>query len=164
MIKQIKEGDFPECLDTIRKSFQTVADEFGLTPENCPTNGAFMPLTRLENDYKKGDKMYGLYEGDNIVGFVQLVKKENGIFELEKLAVLPEHRHKGYGKQLIRFSEDKVSELGGTVIAIGIIEENTRLKDWYTQNGFAHTGTRAFSHLPFTVGFMEMKLYHRTRE
>jgi hypothetical protein len=96
VIKQIKECDLPECLDTIHKSFQTVADDFGLTSENCPTNGAFMPLTRLENDYKKGDKMYGLYKGDNIVGFLQLVKKENGVFELEKLAVLPEHRHKGY--------------------------------------------------------------------
>ncbi|HWQ76187.1 MAG TPA: GNAT family N-acetyltransferase [Syntrophomonas sp.] len=158
MIKQIKAGDLPACLDVIHKSFQTVADEFGLTSENCPTNGAFMPLTRLENDYKKGDQMYGLYEGDNIVGFVQLVKKENGVFELEKLAVLPEHRHKGYGKQLLRFSAETVSELGRTVIVIGIIEENTRLKDWYTQNGFIHTGTKAFSHLPFTVGFMEMKL------
>lgn len=164
MIKQIKECDLPECLDTIHKSFQTVADDFGLTSENCPTNGAFMPLTRLENDYKKGDKMYGLYKGDNIVGFLQLVKKENGVFELEKLAVLPEHRHKGYGRQLIRFSEEKVSELGGTVIIIGIIEENTQLKNWYTQNGFVHTGTRTFSHLPFTVGFMEMKLCRGARE
>ena len=123
-----------------------------------------MPLTRLENDYKKGDQMYGLYEGDNIVGFVQLVKKENGVFELEKLAVLPEHRHKGYGKQLLRFSAETVSELGRTVIVIGIIEENTRLKDWYTQNGFIHTGTKVFSHLPFTVGFMEMKLCCGTHE
>lgn len=159
MIKQIKECDLPECLDTIHKSFQTVADEFGLTSENCPANGAFMPLMRLENDYKKGDKMYGLYKGKNMIGFVQLAKKENGVFELEKLAVLPEHRHKGYGRQLISYSEEKVSQLGGTAIAIGIIEENTRLKDWYTQNGFVHTGTRTFSHLPFTVGFMEMKLY-----
>ena len=164
MIKQINESDFLECIDTIHKSFQTVADEFGLTPENCPTNGAFMPVMRLENDYKKGDKMYGLYEGGNIVGFVQLAKKENGVFELEKLAVLPEHRHKGYGTQLIHFSEEKVSEFGGTVITIGIIEENTRLKDWYTQNGFVHTGTKTFSHLPFTVGFMERKIRPGTCE
>lgn len=44
MFRQLKESDLPECSDTIRKSFQTVADEFKLTPEKCPTNGAFMPL------------------------------------------------------------------------------------------------------------------------
>lgn len=67
MIKQIKAGNLPECLDIIHKSFQTVAGEFGLTSENCPTNGAFMPWTRLENDYKKGYKMYGLYEGTTYI-------------------------------------------------------------------------------------------------
>lgn len=158
MIKQVEETDLPECLETIRRSFRSVADDFGLTPENCPTNGAFMPLERLANDYKNGDKMYGLYEGSGVVGFVQLAEKENGVFELEKLAVLPEYRHKGYGGQLIRFSEKKVAELGGSTIKIGIIEDNKRLKDWYAQNGFAHTGTRTFAHLPFTVGFMEMLL------
>ena len=158
MIKQVKESNLPECLEAIHRSFQTVADEFGLTPENCPTNGAFMPLARLTNDYKKGDKMYGLYDGTSVVGFAQLAEKGNGVFELEKLAVLPEYRHKGYGGQLICFSKKKVLELGGSVISIGIIEDNTRLKDWYAQNGFVHTGTRTFAHLPFTVGFMEMLL------
>ncbi len=158
MIKQVKEIDLPECLKVIRKSFQSVADEFGLTPENCPTNGAFMPLERLANDYNNGDKMYARYEKTNIIGFVQLSKKENGIFVLEKLTVLPEYRHKGYGGQLICFAKKKVSELGGSMITIGIIEENTRLKDWYAQNGFVHTGTRILPHLPFTVGFMEMLL------
>jgi hypothetical protein len=48
-----------------------------------------------------------------------------------------------------------VKELGGHKISIGIIEENTVLKRWYSNNGFIHLGTKTFDHLPFTVGFME---------
>lgn len=34
-------------------------------------------------------------------------------------------------------------------------EENTILKTWYAANGFVHTGTKKFKHLPFTTGYME---------
>lgn len=156
MIIQISEKELFDCLDVIHNSFMTVAEEFGLTQQNCSTNGAFMPYSRLYNDYKKGCLMYAIYSNTKIVGFVQLSKKENGAYELEKLAVLPDYRHNGYGQQLIDFCKGNVKKLGGNRITIGIIEENKRLKDWYISNGFIHTGTRLFQHLPFTVGFMEM--------
>ncbi len=158
MIRQMGEQDLPECLAVIHQSFQTVACEFGLTPDNCPTNGAFMPCSRLENDYRNGDLLYGFYEGIKIVGFMQLARKDDETYELEKLAVLPEFRHHGYGRAMIRFSKQKVQELHGSRIRIGIIEENERLKTWYESNGFIHTGTRVFPHLPFTVGFMELPI------
>ena len=43
-------------------------------------------------------------------------------------------------------------------LRIGIIEENVRLRAWYEGLGFAHTGTRVFAHLPFTVGFIELPI------
>ncbi len=156
MIKPIQEKHLADCLDVIHRSFKTVADEFSLTNENCPTNGAFMPYARLKNDYQNGDYMYAFYAEHEIVGFVQLSKKETNVFELEKLAVLPDHRHNGYGKQLIDFARNKVKEFGGRKITIGIIEENEQLKNWYLTNDFIHTGTKVFPHLPFTVGFMEL--------
>lgn len=157
-IKPVAESDLPACLDVIHRSFATVAADFDLNEQNCPTNGAFIPLIRLLNDYNKGDAMYGLYECGILVGFMQLAKKDDGIYTLEKLAILPGHRHNGYGKKLLRFAAGKVCELGGNKISIGIIEENTRLKNWYAANGFIHTGIKNFSHLPFTVGFMEMPI------
>lgn len=102
--------------------------------------------------------MFGLWENETVVGFAQLTDKKDGVYELEKLAVLPEYRHKGYGAQLLTFICDQAQTLGGNKITIGIIEENTRLKNWYLQNGFTHMGTRKFAHLPFTVGFMEREI------
>ena len=52
-------------------------------------------------------------------------------------------------------TEEKIKELGGNKITIGIVEDNTVLKEWYTANGFIHTGTKQYGSLPFTVGHME---------
>ncbi len=56
---------------------------------------------------------------------------------------------------MLDFAKVKVLGLGGKVINIAIIEENTILKTWYALNGFIHLGTKEFDQLPFTVGFME---------
>lgn len=77
---------------------------------------------------------------------------------MNNLSILPEYRHKGYGKELLDVCKNKVKELGGNKITIGIIEENTKLKEWYIAYGFIQTGTRKFGHLPFTVGFMELNV------
>ena len=72
---------------------------------------------------------------------------------MNDVSVLPEYHHLDMGKSC--YSKTKVKKLGGSKITIGIVEENTVLKDWYTANGFVHTGTKKFDHMPFTVGFME---------
>ena len=41
MIKAITEKEIPACVQVIRRSFQTVADTFGFTPENAPRFTAF---------------------------------------------------------------------------------------------------------------------------
>lgn len=158
MIKEIQDSEIGVCAEVIRKSFLTVAEEFGLTKENCPTNGAFIESERLVAEKKKGNGMYALYSSYEMIGFIALENKNNGVYELEKLAVLPLYRHHGYGKALVDFAKNKVAGLGGNKISIGIIEENMKLRNWYSQYGFKHTGTSNYPHLPFTVGFMEFSV------
>jgi hypothetical protein len=59
---------------------------------------------------------------------------------------------------MVAFAMDKVRELGSNKMTIGIIEENTNLKNWYSDLGFTHTGARKSKYFPFTVGFMEIGL------
>jgi len=161
MIKQLDPSDFPLAAQVIRASFATVAKDFGLTEQNCPTHTSFVTTTeRLQSQFDRGCLMYGLYDTTGaqcapLRGYVSLSKEADGTFELHNLAVLPEHRRKGCGKALLDFCKAKVKELGGNKIVIGIIEENTMLKNWYAANGFVHTGTQKFGHLPFTSGYME---------
>lgn len=157
-IKAVQDAELDACADVIRQSFLTVAKDFGLTPENCPSNGAFIKSDRLLAEKEKGNLMYALHANNIIAGFVAIGKLPDGTFTIEKLAVLPEYRHNGYGRVLINYAKEQVQRLGGTKISIGIIEENVILKNWYTANGFTSTGTKVFEHLPFTVGFMEYNI------
>lgn len=99
-----------------------------------------------------------LIPGGKLVGYMSLSKEGEDAYELHNLAVLPEYRHLGFGKQLLEHAKETVKALGGNIIKIGIIEESTVLKQWYEQNGFVHTGTKKFDHLPFTSGNLEYSL------
>ena len=155
LIRKIEKDELEACLGVIHQSFETVAEEFGLTKENCPRHTSFMPLCFLETQMEWGWHMFGLYTGKKMVGYMSLSKERDGAFELHNLAVLPKYRHNGCGKLLLDHAKDVVKMLGGNVIKIGIIEESTVLKNWYAANGFVHKGTKKFEHLPFTSGYLE---------
>ncbi len=146
------------CLNIIHKSFQTVADDMGLTKDNCPGHTAFMPLKKLQNQFDNGNAMFLYMHNNAFVGYFSL-SVNNTDAELNNLSVLPEYRHLGIGKELVGYAADySKNTLGANKVKIEIIEENTVLKEWYETLGFVHTGTRKFEHLPFTVGFMELEL------
>ncbi len=111
----------------------------------------------LETQFDWGWLMFGLYDHRNLIGYVSLSKEDSGTYELHHLAVLPEHRHCGCGNRLLAHAKETVAQNGGERITIGIIEESTVLRAWYAANGFVHTGTKKFPHLPFTTGFMEWR-------
>ena len=153
-IRKIENID-QNCVRVIRDSFITVANEFNLPKENAPTTPAFIELDSLRAMKQKGIDMYGAFLNNAIIGFVAIEKSSGDLYFMEKLAVLPEYRHNGYGTRLIDFVVETVKKAGGKKISIGIINENKVLKDWYIRNGFSETEIRKFSHLPFTVCFLE---------
>ncbi len=146
------------CLEIIRNSFITVAEEFALTENNCPSHTAFITINKLEKQFNEGRPMFLFYQEDVPVGYFSLIKCNDEVWELNNLAVLPEYRRLRYGKAMVDYAVETVENYGGNKISIGIIEENTTLKNWYLKLGFNHISTRKFEHLPFTVGFMELNL------
>lgn len=146
------------CLDIIHKSFQTVADELNLTIDNCPSHTAFMPMEKLLSQFESETPMF-LYDNDKkFVGYFSLSADTDSV-ELNNLAVIPGYRHLGIGKKLVDYAIAYTrNTFSAKKIKIGIVEENTVLKEWYRKLGFVHTGTKKFNHLPFTVGFMEIDI------
>ena len=153
-----KISEIPMYAEVIRQSFATVAKDMNLTRENCPGHTSFITNERLENKIKDGYYPFGYFLNGKLVGFTSLTDTGNNVYEMNDVSILYEYRHLGYGKELLDFCKKQIKELGGNKITIGIIEENAVLKDWYTANGFIHTGTKQFEHLPFTVGFMEWEV------
>ena len=148
----------PLYAEVIRQSFATVARDFNLTKENCPGHTSFITNERLSDKIKNGYYPFGYFTNGKLVGFASLTDMGNGVYEMNNVSILPEYRHFGYGQALLDFCKEKARELGGHKITIGIIEEATTLKNWYAANGFIHTGTKKFEHLPFTVGYMEREI------
>jgi GNAT superfamily N-acetyltransferase len=161
MISAIKtERELMISVAVLRKAFDTVAKAFNLTPENCPSNPAFCEMHHLVNMQKRGIELYKLTAHRTQIGFIAIEKseKEPGIFYIERLAVLPEYRHEGYGRELMDFAVNHIKELGGKRVSIALIDAHRVLKEWYKKQGFRKTGTRDFQHLPFRVCFMEILL------
>jgi uncharacterized repeat protein (TIGR04076 family) len=156
-IEPLTTADIPVYGEVIRKSFATVANDFGWTQENAPTFTAYRTDEWFASKYSDSYMPFGYECNGEIFGFVSLSDMGSGVYELNNLAIFPTWRHLGYGKKLLDFCKTKVLELGGSKITIGIVEENTVLKDWYAANDFEHTGTRKFPHQPFTAGFMEWR-------
>ena len=55
MIREVKREDIPECVGVIKRSFMTVAEQFGLTEQNAPRFTAFATteerlLWQMENE------------------------------------------------------------------------------------------------------------------
>ncbi len=158
-IKKISsDAELEAILEVIHRSHATVAAEFGLTHENCPKHTSFLPLIFLQTQRGWGWIMAGLYDGEAPIGYVSLSDAGESAWELHNLSVIPEYRHNGCGKMLLDFAKDSVKEAGGSRIKIGIIEENARLRRWYEENGYRHIGIKKFEHLPFTTGFMELRI------
>lgn len=160
MIKEVESHYIGACVDVIRRSFQTVADEFGLNEENAPRFTAF--ATTIERLSWQRDHecrpMAAYFEGDIIVGYYSLSLSETPVCELNNLCVLPAYRHRKIGEQLLNHAFAEAQSHHCIKMKIGIVEENERLKKWYQTFGFVPTGTKKFDFFPFTCGYMEKML------
>ena len=56
LIQKVKFAELVTCLEVIHDSFKTVADELGLTVDNCPKHTSFIPLSFLETQMDWGIK------------------------------------------------------------------------------------------------------------
>ena len=159
-LRRMSLEEIPECVQVIRESFQTVADEFGFTVENAPRFTAFATDEgRLYYQFHEEKRpMYVYLVGKKIVGYYSLALREDGSAELGSISVLPEYRHKGIGAKLMTDAMLRAKAFGKTVMKLSIVEENQVLRKWYEGFGFVHTGTQKFDFFPFTCGYLEREL------
>ena len=166
MIKKVTEKDnFKSLAKLLNDSFIAVIDDFGITKDNCPSHNAFIDSETLKSKLITNREFYKLDNNGYPVGFIVIERseKEKKTFYIEKVAVHPDFRHNGLGKQLMDFATKRIIDLGGERISIGLIDSNTKLKKWYNNQGYRETGVKIFDHLPFNVCFMERRLDNKTK-
>lgn len=141
-----------ECLPVIRAAFATVLEDMGLGQDDVPTNAAFLTMDRLRRWFTTGTRVFALVSDGLVAGCCTLRRgAHDGVVELERLAVLPSQRHRGYGSRLVEHAVAEARAAGAQAVGIGIIESNDVLRRWYVANGFVPLGSASYEHLPFTV-------------
>ncbi len=158
MIRKIDiSDDFAALTHLLNNAFATIAQDFGLTKENNPTNNAFITCDELKSQLTENREFYVYEDNNESLGFIAIERSLStpGTFYIEKLAVIPTQRHLGIGLGLMDFASNRIKELDGKRISIGLIESNTRLKEWYSKQGYKTSAIKTFEHLPFQVCMME---------
>jgi len=151
-------NSFYPFVDIIQKSFRTVADQYGLTEKNSPTNPAFTTIENLQKIASQSE-CFGLYLNNTPCGFFALeFHDEDKTVFLERVCILPELRHNGFGKAILVFAENHCKKHKIEKISIGIMNQNTILKKWYQKNGYTEISSKQYPHLPFEVCFLENQL------
>ncbi len=161
VIRPMEAAEIPLCVQLIRDAFATVAVEFGITPENAPRFTAFATTEerlRWQLNQEKRTMHVAVDAEERIVGYCSVHRLQEGAWELCNLAVLPSWRHIGIGGLLVEDACRTVRNAGGSLVKIGIVEENRVLRKWYENAGFVHTGTEKFDFFPFTCGYLEKRI------
>jgi GNAT superfamily N-acetyltransferase len=141
--------------DLIRRSFRDVAERFGLTPANCPRHPSNCTPAWIVADLAAGRQYLLLAIAQTLTGCVAVKRGDARTGKIERLAVLPEHRHAGFGYLLLDHALRALRNMGLVRAELAIISDHTELRDWYVRRGFVPTDTRRFDHLPFAVTFMQ---------
>ena len=124
MIRLMREEEIPVCVALIRRSFGTVAEEFGFTEENAPRFTAFATTEERLTWHLHGEKrpMYVyVNESGEIIGYYSLLLEENNVCELSNLCVAPESRHGKVGEALLLHSYEAAKDLF-------VLHEGTKVK------------------------------------
>jgi N-acetylglutamate synthase-like GNAT family acetyltransferase len=157
-IRETRSTDVAVLSGLIRNAYRDVADRFQLTPANCPKHPSNCTDEWIDNDLARGVRYFIMEQTGRPVSCVAIEMAGGGLCYLERLAVLPPERNKGFGHQLVEHVFHTARQLGIKTISIGIIAKQTDLKQWYQKIGFIEGKTQVFNHLPFQVCFMTCEL------
>lgn len=152
------EEQLRECVEVLQDAFETVAAEFGLTVDNCPSNAAFVDFGKLKSTLNKGVEYFGYYVEGRMNGCVGIKKKADSVYEISKLAVRKLERGQSIGAYLLEYVIEQSRMNQGSKMVLGLIDDDKVLKEWYIQRGFRISNRKKFKGLPFWVCFMEMPL------
>lgn len=95
--------------------------------------------------YLERGVMAALFDGEDAIALSVVTKEGENLWELKNIAVLPLFQGKGYGKQLVRFWQEKLAGKGILQVGTG---ETPKTMGFYITCGFqfSHRITDFFVH------------------
>ena len=157
-IRPATRDDAPLLLGIIREAFQTVYDRLGLTPENFPRHATNLGPDWVLRQMDEGSRFFILEESGTPCGCAAIEPQDAQTVELRRLAVLPAHRNKGYGRALTAHVLAEGRRLGARRAVLGLWADEHELREWYERLGFRFVETVSLPDVPRRVTHMAMDL------
>jgi GNAT superfamily N-acetyltransferase len=149
----------PELITSlVNRAFITVALQFGYTGERVPSFPAFIRSSVISDQMAGGLNFLGFKTKNDIAGCAGYRRRDECIYIIERLAVLPEFRRRGIGERLMKHIENIIRKKHGDKLEVSIVDNNQTLKDWYKRLGYGETGIEEYAHLPFKVCVMQKSI------
>ena len=108
-IRKMANEELSQCVDVIRKSYETEAVAFGITEMNCPQHAAFITLDRLQMSAEWGYVFYGAFEDDELIACFAIENKDDSVYELHLFSVLPDKRYGGVEQSALNLPKTRYS-------------------------------------------------------
>jgi GNAT superfamily N-acetyltransferase len=157
----IREADEPDAdilASLISEASATVAERFGLTPENAPRHPSNCTPDWIRAAFAKGIRHFLLETPEGAAGCVALERANAEVCYLERLAVLRAYRRNGFAEALAKHAVDEARKLGARRIELGMVAAQAELREWYEKLGFSVTTIVRFEGAPFEVAFIRKDL------
>jgi ribosomal protein S18 acetylase RimI-like enzyme len=142
----------------LNRSFLTVAKTFGYTAEQVPSFPAFIDSSVIVGQLQEEFKIFGAKIDNAIVGCAGYKFIDGTTSVIERLAVLPEYRHRGIGKYLLEYIENIIKTDKGKIIELSMVDNNLVLKNWYKRFGYRELRIEEYPQLPFKVCVLQKRL------
>ncbi len=148
-ILRTEKKDIKEILPMIQREFPYAK----MTPEKT--------LHRL---HRKNFRIFKAVENGKIIGFLELEKLDYNSARINGLSVSPEHRKKGFGKQMVKFAVDYLEKKNIRRIIILVKQSNTDAKKLYEETGFKFMGLLENKIENETIEELELNLHSEEDE
>jgi putative acetyltransferase len=86
----------------------------------------------------RGGEVYVASDGERIVGTAALIRYNDGVYELSKMAVSPDTRGQGIGRKLLSFVLDQARAMHATTVFLGSSKRLQSAVHLYESLGFRH--------------------------
>jgi putative acetyltransferase len=105
-----------------------------------------------------GGQVYVAADGEAVVGAAALIRYDNGVYELSKMAVSPETRGRGVGRQLLAYVLEQAQALGAHTVFLGSSKRLQNAVHLYESLGFRHVPPSELPEMKYERADVFMKL------
>jgi ribosomal protein S18 acetylase RimI-like enzyme len=151
-------NDSQKIASIVSDANKDIAIQFNITAENNPKHPSFYTKEWVLSDFNRGEEYFICSENNVLIGCVAFEQPNPETAYLNRLSVLPKHRHHGVGAALVTHILEYSRSRDIKYVSIGIIAAHEVLKKWYATLGFVEGETQKFDHLPFDVRYMRYEL------